>query len=117
MSGHRVCFTLSVDPDRLAEYRQRHEEVWPEMLAALRDSGWSDYALYLRDDGLLVGVLTTDDFPAALAAMERTEVNGRWQAQMAEFFSGGRADHQMHVLDEVFNLDAQLARAGLMGDK
>lgn len=60
-SRRRVCFTLSVDPDRLDEYRTRHAEVWPDMLAA--------------------------------------------------FFSGGRADHQMHVLEEVFSLEDQLARA------
>jgi L-rhamnose mutarotase len=113
----RVCFTLSVDPDRLEEYRRRHAEVWPEMLAALRDAGWHDYALFLREDGLLVGHLATDDFEAAQAAMERTDVNARWQAEMAPFFTGSRPDRQMHVLDEVFNLDAQLERAGLNGDQ
>jgi L-rhamnose mutarotase len=30
----RVCFLARVRPERLAEYRQRHEHVWPEMLAA-----------------------------------------------------------------------------------
>jgi L-rhamnose mutarotase len=113
---HRVCFTLQVDADRLDEYRQRHGEVWPEMLEALRDAGWHDYVLHLREDGLLVGHLVTDDFPATLAAMERTDVNARWQASMAPFFAGGRADQQMHVLDEVFDLTAQLRRAGLAAD-
>ena len=109
----RVCFTLQVDPFRLEEYRARHATVWPEMLAALRDAGWRDYTLHLREDGLLVGVLVTDDFGAAQAAMERTDVNRRWQAEMARFFpqlADGRADRGMHVLDEVFNLEAQLAR-------
>lgn len=104
----RVCFTLQVDPARLDEYRRRHRAVWPEMLAALRDAGWRDYSLFLREDGLLVGYLVTDDFDAARAAMEATEVNGRWQAEMAELFAGGRPDRQMLVLDEVFNLDDQL---------
>lgn len=114
----RVCFTLQVDPDRLDEYRARHAEVWPEMLAALRDAGWHDYTLHLADDGLLVGVLETDDFAAAQAAMEDTAVNRRWQAEMAEFFSGladGRPDHGMRVLAEVFSLDEQLARHGMTG--
>ena len=112
----RVCFTLHVVPDRLHEYRARHARVWPEMLAALRDAGWHDYSLFLRGDGLLVGYLVTDDFAAARSAMERTDVNARWQADMAPFFATGRPDHQMHVLDEVFNLDAQLERAGLIGE-
>jgi L-rhamnose mutarotase len=36
----RYCFQLQVRPERLAEYAQRHRAVWPEMLAALRDTGW-----------------------------------------------------------------------------
>jgi L-rhamnose mutarotase len=104
----RVCFTLQVRPDRLEEYRRRHARVWPEMLAALRDTGWHDYSLFLRDDGLLVGSLLTDDFDAALAAMGATDVNARWQAEMAEFFESGRPDQHMHVLTEVFNLEDQL---------
>ncbi|MDQ2583763.1 L-rhamnose mutarotase [Saccharothrix yanglingensis] len=112
---HRVCFTLRVDPARLDEYRARHADVWPEMLVALRDAGWRSYTLHLAEDGLLVGVLETDDLAAAQAAMEATEVNRRWQAGMAEFFpdlADGRADRGLRVLEEVFDLDAQLARHG-----
>jgi L-rhamnose mutarotase len=106
----RVCFTLQVRPDRLEEYRARHAAVWPDMLRALRDAGWRDYQLFLREDGLLVGTLVTDDLAAAQAAMETTEVNARWQADMAPFFDlpEGRPDRGMHVLDLVFDLDAQL---------
>jgi L-rhamnose mutarotase len=107
----RVCFTLQVDPARLDEYRRRHAAVWPDMLAALRDAGWRDYSLFLRDDGLLVGYFLTDDLAAAQAAMEATDVNARWQAEMAPFFvdlPGGRPDRGLRVLDEVFNLEDQL---------
>jgi L-rhamnose mutarotase len=110
----RVCFTLQVRPDRLEEYRRRHATVWPDMLQALRDTGWHDYQLFLREDGLLVGTLVTDDLVAAQAAMEDTAVNARWQADMAPFFDlpDGRPDRGMHVLDLVFDLDAQLPEAG-----
>jgi L-rhamnose mutarotase len=107
----RVCFILRVKPDRLAEYRERHAAVWPEMLAALRDTGWHDYSLFLHDDGLLVGYFLTDDLAASLTAMERTDVNARWQAEMAPFFEnldGRRPDEGFVVLEEIFNLDAQL---------
>ena len=104
----RICFTLQVKPDRLEEYRRRHAPVWREMLEALRDTGWRDYSLFLREDGLLVGTLLADDFAAVRAAMDATEVNARWQAEMAEFFETGRPDHAFNVLTEVFNLDEQL---------
>jgi L-rhamnose mutarotase len=91
--SERVCFTLSVRPDRLVEYRARHREVWPDMLDALRRSGWRDYSLFLREDGLLIGYLETEDFAAALRAMEGEDVNARWQADMQQFFElpSGRA--------------------------
>ena len=103
----RVCFTLQVDPARLADYRERHAAVWPEMQQALRDSGWRDYSLFLREDGLLVGYLQTDDFAAVQAGMAATEVNHRWQAEMDGFFIGldGRPDEAMRPLEEVFHLD------------
>jgi L-rhamnose mutarotase len=103
----RVCFVLCVRPDRLEEYRARHRAVWPEMLAALSDTGWRNYSLFLRDDGLLVGYLETEDFDAALRGMEATEVNARWQAEMAEFFElpgGERPDTGLRRLQEVFHL-------------
>lgn len=109
----RVCFTLQVAPDQIDEYRRRHAAVWPDMLTALRDAGWQDYSLFLRDDGLLVGCFRTEDLDAALAAMGSTEVNERWQRDMAPFFvGGGRADAGMRLLDEVFNLQTQLDTIG-----
>jgi L-rhamnose mutarotase len=103
----RVCFILRVRPERLAEYRARHAAVWPDMLAALRETGWSNYSLFLDEDGLLVGYLETDDFEAARTAMEDREVNARWQAEMAPFFEldAARPDTALRRLDEVFHLD------------
>ena len=108
----RVCFQLQVRPDRLEEYRTRHAAVWPEMLRALHETGWHNYSLFLREDGLLIGyVETPTSIEDAQAAMARTEVNARWQAEMAEFFTGidGRApDEGFLVLEEVFHLEDQL---------
>jgi L-rhamnose mutarotase len=104
----RVCFLLQVRPDRLEEYKQRHREVWPEMLQALRESGWSNYSLFLRPDGLLVGYLETENFQNALAAMKYREVNTRWQKEMSSFFvlpKGSAPDAAMTPLEEIFHLD------------
>jgi L-rhamnose mutarotase len=104
----RICFLLRVKRDRLDEYKRRHREVWPDMLDALRRTGWRNYSLFLREDGLLVGYLETDDFQAALAGMAKTDVNARWQKEMAPFFEqmeGQRPDQAMFTLEEVFHLD------------
>lgn len=104
----RYCFNLQVRPERMAEYVERHREVWPEMLQALRDAGWRNYSLFLREDGLLVGYVEADDLASAQAAMAATEVNARWQAEMAPFFTGidGRPpDEGFQLLTEVFHLE------------
>jgi L-rhamnose mutarotase len=100
----RVCFILRVRQDRLDAYKARHREVWPEMLDALRETGWNNYSLFLAEDGLLVGYVETDDFEAALKGMDERDVNTRWQATMAPFF-GERADTSLVRLEEVFHLE------------
>ncbi|MFF9685736.1 L-rhamnose mutarotase [Streptomyces sp. NPDC014623] len=101
----RVCFLLKVREDRKDEYRERHAAVWPDMLAALSEAGWHNYSLFLREDGLLVGYLETEDFDAARKAMAATEVNARWQREMAPFFEQTEAaDEAVVPLPEVFHL-------------
>lgn len=104
----KVCFRLQVRRDLLDEYRRRHQEVWPDMLAALQRAGWQNYSLFVDDDGLLIGYFETNSLEAALAGMEATEVNARWQAEMAQFFVGlgdGRPDTGFLRLAQVFDLD------------
>jgi L-rhamnose mutarotase len=98
----RVCFVVQVRAHRLDEYRERHQAVWPEMLAALSAAGWTNYSLFLRPDGLLIGYLETGDFAAAQRAMEETDVNARWQAEMAPFFE---RELTFERVGEVFHLD------------
>lgn len=103
----RICFVLQVKRGRVEEYKQRHRTVWPEMLAALGQTGWNNYSLFLREDGLLVGYLETEDFERAQAGMAQHEVNERWQREMADFFvqpAGLLPDRAMEPLEEVFHL-------------
>jgi L-rhamnose mutarotase len=100
----RVCFLLQLDPDRVDDYLAAHEQVWPEMLAALRRTGWRNYSLFLRpEDGLVVGYFETDDIDAATAGMAATEVNEKWQTGMAEYFVH-RPDEAMQRLVPYFHL-------------
>ena len=58
----RVGFRLQVQPSMMDEYVRRHEQVWPEMLDALRETGWTNYSLFLdRSDGTLFGYFETPD--------------------------------------------------------
>ena len=104
---HRVCFLLRVKSDRLTEYKKAHRNVWPEMLAALTRHGWTNYSLFLKSDGLLVGYVETPDFRKAIDGMQTEDVNRRWQAAMKDLFTtlgSGAADTSLEVLEEVFYL-------------
>lgn len=109
----RVCFRSSVKPGQIPEYRRRHAAVWPEMLQELKAAGWKNYSLFLADDGLLVGYVECDDFDAARARMALSEVNSRWQAEMALLFEDDRQapDEGFLQLTEIFNLEDQLSMA------
>lgn len=107
----RVCFQMQVDPARLDEYRERHAAVWPDMLRAISDAGRRNYSIFLREDGLLIGVYETDDDRASQDALASDPRTVAWEAEMAEFFVGlaGRPDQAATQLPEVFNLEAQIA--------
>ena len=105
--AQRVCFQLQVHPDHIAEYRERHAAVWPEMREALSQAGWRNYSIFISPTGLVIGVCECDDFDASRRAMEDTEVNARWQREMAPFFEGlgdQRPDQGLALLDEIFHL-------------
>ena len=105
----RVGIILKVRQDKVKEYKEHHKAVWPEMLDALRRTGWHNYSLYMREDGLLFGYFETpESFQAALAGMSQEEINTQWQAFMAPYFEnlgGQHPDESMVELEEVFHLD------------
>ena len=78
------------------------------MQQALTNCGWRNYTLFLQPDGLLVGYLETTNFENAKRAMQKLEVNSRWQSEMASFFlntADGPPDQAMAPLEEIFHLD------------
>ena len=103
----RVGFQFKVRQDRLTEYKEHHQHVWPEMLEALHASGWHNYSLFMRPDGLIFGYFETEEsLAAAQAKMAATEVNTLWQDFMAPFVDdNARPDETFFELEEYFHLD------------
>lgn len=103
----RVCFLLRLKKDKVEEYRKAHH-VWPEMLEAIHESGIKNYSMFLRQDGLLVGYFESDDPEAALQRLGQTDVNWRWQENMAPYFESGSGDLKKggpEWLEQVFLLE------------
>jgi L-rhamnose mutarotase len=104
---NRVGFQFKVRPDRLAEYREQHRNVWPEMLAALRETGWHNYSLFMRQDGLIFGYFESEtSLTAAQEKMAAREINTRWQEFMSSYMdASARPDETFVELEEYFHLD------------
>ena len=110
-SARKHCFLLRVNPDLLDEYRERHARLWPEMLRELQAAGRTNYSLFLRPDGLLVGYYESDDDAAGDRLLAASAIAKRWEDEMSPFFfsDGSRPDQNVEKLELVFDLDAQLA--------
>ena len=105
----RISFLLKVKQDKIEEYKAHHKMVWPEMQDALRRTGWHNYSLFLREDGLMVGYFETpESLQTAQDGMAKEEINAKWQAMMAPYFEalgGLKPDESMVELEEIFHLD------------
>jgi len=102
----RIGFTMRVLPGREAEYRRRHEAVWPELLADLRAAGARNYSIFLHGADLFA-YLEVDDFARFTSQMATSEANARWQSEMADLIDPlTDPETGFHTrIPEVFHLD------------
>ena len=103
--GSRLAFKMKLFPGKEAEYKKRHDEIWPELQALLKKAGISDYSIFLDEQTLdLFGVLTIAD-PASMDHLPRQEVMQRWWAYMADIMETANDHSPVSVpLTEVFFL-------------
>jgi L-rhamnose mutarotase len=80
----RVAFRMRLHPGQEAEYRRRHDEIWPDLVALLKDAGVSDYTIWLDPEtGALFGTLLRGD-PHGMDRLPLEPVMRRWWAHMAD---------------------------------
>lgn len=102
----RIAFRMRLRPGSEAEYRRRHDAVWPDLLADLKAAGASNYSIFLDGEDLF-GYLEVNDFERFRAAMASSEANVRWQSEMEALIDPltDPATGFHRRLDEVFRLD------------
>lgn len=80
----KYAFKMHLNPGCTEEYKKRHDAIWPDLLDLLKESGVSDYSIFLDEEtGTLFGVLwrTTDH---SMAALPDTQIMKKWWAHMAD---------------------------------
>ncbi|GAB3996344.1 L-rhamnose mutarotase [Spirosoma daeguense] len=101
-----IAFTMKLKPGVEAEYQRRHDEIWPELAATLKDAGIRDYSIYLdRPTGTLFAVQkripehTADTLPE-LPIMQK------WWAHMADLMETYPDNSPVAIrLERVFHMD------------
>jgi L-rhamnose mutarotase len=80
----RYAFKMFLKPGMEAEYKRRHDEIWPELVELLHETGISEYAIYLDPDtNTLFGVLLRHN-DHRMDSLPEHPVMQRWWAYMAD---------------------------------
>jgi L-rhamnose mutarotase len=77
----RIATVIGIEPDRIAEYKKLHAEVWPSVLARLAASNVRNYSIFLREpENLLFGYFEYHgtDHAADMAAIAADPETRRW---------------------------------------
>lgn len=102
----RYCFVFDLKAGQEAEYKRRHDEIWPELVEALKDAGISNYSLFRRDRQVIAYCECEPDGETAFTKVGATDVNRRWTEWFEDVIERlGDADGSMFVADEVWHLE------------
>lgn len=102
----RHAFTMKLKPGMAAEYQRRHDELWPELAAALRDAGIRDYSIFLDEAAMTLFAVQKQAEGGAAARLPDLPVVKRWWAYMAPLMEAHPDNSPVcGPLREVFHLD------------
>jgi L-rhamnose mutarotase len=102
----RLAFKMKLQPGAAAEYKKRHDEIWPELVTELRAAGVSDYSIFLDEETLTLFAVQTLSENNTAAALPDSTVMRRWWNFMAPLMET-EPDRSPWAkpLPEVFHLD------------
>lgn len=85
----KYAFRMKLNPGMAAEYRRRHDAIWPELVTLLRDAGVQDYSIHLdAETNALFAVLWRRD-DHGMDTLPDHPVMQRWWAHMADIMETG----------------------------
>ena len=102
----RNAFKMKLKPGFEAEYKKRHDEIWPELAEELSRAGVCDYSIYLDEETLTLFAFQKlrDDHTSGL--LPGTEIVKKWWSYMADIMETNPDHSSVAVtLKEVFHQD------------
>ncbi len=106
-SVNKIAFKMKLMPHCRDEYKRRHDEIWPELVALLRESGVSDYTIFLDEEtDTLFAVQRQSEQGGSSQDMGSHPVVQRWWAHMADIMETHSDASPVSIpLKMVFHLD------------
>ena len=102
----RVAFKMKLKPGVVAEYKKRHDEIWPELAAELKAAGVSDYSIFLDEETLTLFAVQKVSEGNTAVKLPDSPIVKKWWRYMAPLMET-HPDHSPVAppLREVFHLD------------
>ena len=102
----RLAFRMKLHPGQEEEYKRRHDDLWPELEQLLKETGISEYSIFLDPETLhLFGVLTVND-PLRMDELPAHPVMQKWWAWMKDIMDSNPDNSPVSVpLQQVFHLE------------
>jgi L-rhamnose mutarotase len=102
----RFCFTFEIRPGTEAEYKRRHDEIWPELVEVIKDAGVSNYSLFRRGTQVIAYCECEPDVDTAFAQIGASEANARWSEYFQDVIVSLTDENgDLMVAKEVWHLD------------
>jgi L-rhamnose mutarotase len=102
----QVAFKLKLKPGMAAEYKKRHDEIWPDLSKAIRDAGISDFTIYLDEETNTLFSVQKLAPENTAAKLRETEIMRKWWAHMAPLMETNQDLSPLRTpLREVFHQD------------
>ena len=102
----RSAFKMKLKPGYAEEYKKRHDEIWPELSAMIKDSGVSDYSIFLDEETNLLFAVQKTSGEAGSQDLGSEAIVQKWWAYMADIMDTNEDNSPVTIpLREVFHLD------------
>ena len=102
----RKAFKMKVYADRIQEYVECHNPIWPELADTLRQHGVSNYSIFLDGETNTLFGYAEIESEEQWAAIAQTDVCRKWWAYMQDLMETNRDNSPVSTdLREVFHLN------------
>jgi L-rhamnose mutarotase len=102
----RLCYVFELAPGQEDEYLRRHERVWPEVIDAIKEAGFSNYSLFRRGREVYAYAECEPTVDAAMAKLEAMDVNRRWSEYIRAVMTRSVDEEgRLFTAEEIWHLD------------